>query len=95
MVQLVGCLHKFKLAINNYQGRHRYGIFAQVTLLIFTFLILCVVLTSMWYQDIKSEINPVLNPRAAVPEGSLMGIPGILCSISFSFVIELCRSSEL
>lgn len=26
--------------------------------------------------DIKSEINPVLNPRAAVPEGSLMGIPG-------------------
>jgi hypothetical protein len=49
----------------------------------------------MWYQDIKSEINPVLNPRAAVPEGSLMGIPGILCSISFSFVIELCHSSEL
>lgn len=26
--------------------------------------------------DIKSEINPVLNPRAAVPEGSLIGIPG-------------------
>lgn len=26
--------------------------------------------------DIKSEINPVLNPRAAGPEGSLMGIPG-------------------
>ncbi|KAB1204545.1 Transcriptional corepressor LEUNIG [Morella rubra] len=30
----------------------------------------------MWNQDIKSEINPVLNPRAAGPEGSLMGIPG-------------------
>ncbi|KAJ0031458.1 hypothetical protein Pint_12735 [Pistacia integerrima] len=26
--------------------------------------------------DIKSEINPVLNPRAAGPEGSLIGIPG-------------------
>ncbi|GAU15151.1 hypothetical protein TSUD_08890 [Trifolium subterraneum] len=26
--------------------------------------------------DIKSEINPVLNPRAAGPEGSLMAIPG-------------------
>jgi len=27
-------------------------------------------------QDIKSEINAGLNPRAAGPEGSLMGIPG-------------------
>lgn len=45
----------------------------------------------MWNQDIKSEINPVLNPRAAGPEGSLMGIPGIVCLISFSFVIELCH----
>ncbi|KAI9073967.1 hypothetical protein K1719_025650 [Acacia pycnantha] len=26
--------------------------------------------------DVKSEINPVLNSRAAGPEGSLMGIPG-------------------
>ncbi|CAF2031434.1 transcriptional corepressor LEUNIG isoform X2 [Brassica napus] len=26
--------------------------------------------------DIKSEINPVLTPRTAVPEGSLIGIPG-------------------
>ncbi|XP_050938176.1 transcriptional corepressor LEUNIG isoform X2 [Cucumis melo] len=26
--------------------------------------------------DIKTEINPVLNPRAAGPEGSLMGLPG-------------------
>nr|XP_029144939.1 transcriptional corepressor LEUNIG isoform X4 [Arachis hypogaea] len=26
--------------------------------------------------DIKSEINPVLNPRAAGPEGSLIGMPG-------------------
>ncbi|KAF7817216.1 transcriptional corepressor LEUNIG-like isoform X1 [Senna tora] len=26
--------------------------------------------------DIKTEINPVLNPRAAGPEGSLIGIPG-------------------
>ncbi|KAF5743283.1 Transcriptional corepressor LEUNIG -like protein [Tripterygium wilfordii] len=26
--------------------------------------------------DIKNEINPVLNPRAAGPEGSLIGIPG-------------------
>ncbi|TQD89146.1 hypothetical protein C1H46_025315 [Malus baccata] len=26
--------------------------------------------------DIKTEINPVLNPRAACPEGSLIGIPG-------------------
>ncbi|KAJ1410995.1 WD40/YVTN repeat-like-containing domain superfamily [Sesbania bispinosa] len=27
-------------------------------------------------MDIKSEINPVLNPRAAGPEGSLLAIPG-------------------
>ncbi|KAE8726428.1 Transcriptional corepressor LEUNIG [Hibiscus syriacus] len=27
--------------------------------------------------DIKSEINPVLNPRAAGPDGSLIGIPGL------------------
>jgi hypothetical protein len=46
----------------------------------------------MWDQDIKSEINPVLNPRAAGPEGSLIGIPGILCLIAFSFVIDLCHS---
>ncbi|GER46914.1 WD-repeat protein [Striga asiatica] len=26
--------------------------------------------------DIKTEINPILNPRAAGPEGSLIGIPG-------------------
>ncbi|OMO80569.1 hypothetical protein COLO4_24036 [Corchorus olitorius] len=26
--------------------------------------------------DIKTEINPVLNPRAAGPDGSLIGIPG-------------------
>ncbi|EEF47044.1 WD-repeat protein, putative [Ricinus communis] len=26
--------------------------------------------------DIKSEVNPVLNPRAVVPEASLIGIPG-------------------
>lgn len=26
--------------------------------------------------DTKSEINPMMNPRAAGPEGSLMGIPG-------------------
>ncbi|CAK7353502.1 unnamed protein product [Dovyalis caffra] len=30
--------------------------------------------------DIKSEINPVLNPRAAGPEVSLIGIPGMFCS---------------
>ncbi|PIA42600.1 hypothetical protein AQUCO_02000203v1 [Aquilegia coerulea] len=27
-------------------------------------------------QDIKSEINPVMNPRAAGPDGSLIGVPG-------------------
>lgn len=69
--------------------------FRSSDLFIFHFPYPYVVLTSMWYQDIKSEINPVLNPRAAVPEGSLMGIPGILSSISFSFVIELSHSSEL
>ncbi|KAL6980156.1 hypothetical protein U1Q18_044905, partial [Sarracenia purpurea var. burkii] len=26
--------------------------------------------------DIKTEMNPVLNPRSAGPEGSLIGIPG-------------------
>lgn len=29
-------------------------------------------------QDIKTEINPILNPRA--PEGSLIGIPGLFSS---------------
>lgn len=28
-------------------------------------------------QEIKTEMNPVLNPRSAGPEGSLIGIPGI------------------
>ncbi|WOK95788.1 transcriptional corepressor LEUNIG-like isoform X2 [Canna indica] len=27
-------------------------------------------------QDIKPEINPILNPRAAGPDGSLIGVPG-------------------
>ena len=31
-------------------------------------------------QDIKNEINPVLNPRA---EGSLMGIPGTVKFLIF------------
>lgn len=47
-------------------------------------------------QDIKTEINPVLNPRAACPEGSLIGIPGILvhsismydCDDSFEISLE-------
>lgn len=85
MVQLVACLHKFKLEINNYQGPHRYGISMQVILLFdFPYLLWCS--DQVWNQDIKSEINPVLNPRAAVPEGSLIGIPGILCLTVFSFV---------
>lgn len=42
----------------------------------------------MWNQDIKSEINPVLNPRVAGPEGSLIGIPGIVCMVSFIFCEE-------
>lgn len=84
MVQLVACLHKFKLEINNYQGPHRYGIFMQVILLFdFPYFLWCSDL--VWNQDIKSEINPVLNTRAA-PEGSLIGIPGILCLTVFSFV---------
>lgn len=83
MVQLVACLHKFKLEINNYQGPHRYDIFVQVILL-FDLFLWCSDL--MWNQDIKSEINPVLNPRAAGPEGSLIGIPGILCLTVFSLV---------
>lgn len=28
-------------------------------------------------QDIKSEMNPILNPRAAGHEASLIGIPGM------------------
>lgn len=87
MVQLVACLHKFNLATNNYLGPHRYGTFMIVTSFSLC-LIFLICPDLMWNQDIKSEINPVLNPRAAGPEGSLMGIPGILCSISLSFVIE-------
>ena len=67
------------------QGPHRYGISMQVILLFdFPYLLWCS--DQVWNQDIKSEINPVLNPRAAVPEGSLIGIPGILCLTVFSFV---------
>lgn len=40
--------------------------------------IICNVLINVWDQDIKSEINSVLNPRGPGPEGSLIGIPGML-----------------
>ncbi|KAF9613009.1 hypothetical protein IFM89_004863 [Coptis chinensis] len=30
-------------------------------------------------QDIKGKMNPLLNPRAAGPDGSLIGVPGINC----------------
>ncbi|KAG4944163.1 hypothetical protein JHK85_048809 [Glycine max] len=45
--------------------------------------------------DIKSEINPVLNPRAAGPEGSLIAMPGILSSCPYSNGLEQLRSGLL
>lgn len=48
--------------------------------------VLYVVLLFLQIQDIKTEMNPILNPRAAGPEGSLIGIPGILV-----FIFLLCR----
>ena len=46
-------------------------------------------------QDIKTEMNPVLNPRAAGPEGSLIGIPGILKLINPVIFINLYPSSKM
>lgn len=39
-------------------------------------------------QEIKTEMNPVLNPRSAGPEGSLIGIPGILQLIDLPFICD-------
>lgn len=36
-------------------------------------------------QDIKSEMNPMMNPRAAGPEGSLIGVHGICCKLLSTF----------
>lgn len=73
MVQLVECLLKFNLGASNCQVPHRYGTSIK--------FIICYIPSFfpekfLKTQDIKTEINPVLNPRAAGPEGSLMGIPG-------------------
>ncbi|KAL4357105.1 hypothetical protein AHAS_Ahas09G0153400 [Arachis hypogaea] len=43
--------------------------------------------------DIKSEINPVLNPRAAGPEGSLIGMPDLVNG-SFSSVRIKSRQQQ-
>lgn len=79
MVQLEGCLLKFKLEVNNCQGPPRYGISFPCCPNPYDLFRLSFILgLFMWNQDIKPEINQVLNPRAAGPEGSLIGIPGIL-----------------
>ena len=40
-------------------------------------------------QDIKSEMNPMMNPRAAGPEGSLIGVHGIGCELPYIFARKL------
>lgn len=35
----------------------------------------------LFEQDIKTEMNPALNSRAAGPEASLIGIPGIVYNV--------------
>ena len=45
MALLVGCLHKFKLVVSNYQGLHRYTSVPRVILLLPIFHISCFSLT--------------------------------------------------
>jgi hypothetical protein len=79
MVLPVQCPHRSRLEISNCQGPHQYG-FHRVLSSFWIFLLFnCSKFCLVWNQDIKSEINPVLNPRAAGPEGSLIGIHGMLC----------------
>lgn len=61
-----------------------------ISLLLAIFLISSFSWLASWNQDIKSEINPVLNPRAAGPEGSLMAIPGIQSCSSYFNITSLC-----
>lgn len=51
-----------------------------------------IVLTYLFFlcvQDIKTEMNSVLNPRAGGPEGSLIGIPGTLSRHSVVIHVQL------
>lgn len=90
MAQQVLCHHKFKLGISNFLGLHQLVISLCYIFLIF-FLSLYPdvgVLVNVCMQEIKTEMNPVLNPRSAGPEGSLIGIPGILQLIDLPFICD-------
>lgn len=42
----------------------------------------------MLKQDIKSEMNPMMSPRPAGSDGSLIGIHGIIDAVLYSY--KLC-----
>ena len=78
MVRLVlsqALYNKPKLGTSNFQVQHRYMLFPLNKLLVI-FIMLLLSCLNLCLQDIKPEINPVLNPRSAVPDGSLIGVPG-------------------
>ena len=46
-------------------------------------------------QDVKSEMNPMMNPRVAGPEGSLIGVHGIDCELPYTFARKILIFSAL
>lgn len=80
MVQLVECPPKFKRGASNFQALHLsvFNLFLLWNFLLVVFAFAYMLVIHMHEQDIKTEMNPILNPRAAGPEGSLIGIPGTL-----------------
>lgn len=84
---------RYRLGTNNFLDQHR--LVSSVMWLLFLFVLL-MVWRNVW-QDIKTEMNPVLNPRAAGPDGSVIGIPGSCCSKSelfssywFVYITKMC-----
>lgn len=90
MVLLVEYLPKFKHEASNFLGLRQsvYSLFLSLDkFLLVVFRLAYVLFIYMHDQDIKTEMNPILNPRAAGPEGSLIGIPGTPLSILLLQVI--------
>ena len=87
--------NKPKLGTSHFQVQHRYMLF-PLNKFIGNFHYAVAELTETMLQDIKPEINPVLNPRSAVPDGSLIGVPGktydvfsYICIAQFSLVLSI------
>lgn len=89
----VGYLRKFKQEASNFRGLHQ-SVYSLHLCLENTLLVLCrlihVLFVFTHYQEIKTEMNPILNPRAAGPEGSLIGIPGMLLLLFMLLPRKFC-----